>query len=181
MKRKGFYKSNKYPQRTCDFFTVNNGLLSNKAYCLATDKNGNVYIGTEGGLNYTKADGSIGSFKCEAVKTAYTAKDGTVYFAGGKTLYSIANGNISELQSFESPVLDMSGIDDAYLLTADALFKLEDGKFVEFFHNEAAATCLAINNSKITASNPDTLNIVNGKRKHWMTIFPSIQQCPTSK
>ena len=47
MERKGLYKSKKYSQRLCDFYGVNNGLLSDKANCLAADKNGFVYIGTE--------------------------------------------------------------------------------------------------------------------------------------
>ena len=75
--RNGFYKANKFPQRICDYFTADNGLASSKALCLGADKNGVVYIGTDKGLNYTKADGSFGTFACDAVKTIYTAKDGT--------------------------------------------------------------------------------------------------------
>ncbi len=181
MERIGFYKSQKYPQRTCDFFTAANGLLSNKANCLAADKNGNVYIGTDGGLNYTKADGSIGSFKCDAVNVAYTAESGIVYFATDKTVYEVNDGKISTIQSFECKIQDMSGIDEVYLLTECALFKLNNGKFEKFFHNEANATKLACSNVKITASNADTLNIVNGKRKHWMSIFPEHSNMPDFK
>lgn len=179
--RKGFYKSNKYPQRTCEFFTASNGLLSSKANCLAADKNGTVYIGTDGGLNYTKADGSLGAFKCDAVKTAYVAKDGTVYFATDRTVYTAADGKIAELQSFDADLFEFSGISDVYLLAANALYKLEDGSFVRFFHNEANAVNLACSDAKITASNPDTLNIVNGKRKHWMSIFPEHSTMPDFK
>lgn len=181
MNRKVIYKSGKYPQRTCEFYTVNNGLISNKAICLVADKNENVYIGTDGGLNYTKADGSIGAFKCGAVKTSYAAKDGTVYFATDRTVYTAIDGKIAELQSFDADICEMSGIDDVYLLTANALFKLENGEFVRFFHNEAKATNLACTNQKITASNRGTLNIVNGKRKHWMSIFPEHSTMPDFK
>ncbi|MBQ2848807.1 MAG: hypothetical protein IJE74_11175 [Clostridia bacterium] len=181
MKRKGFYKSGKYPQRICDYFTVGNGLLSNKANCLAGGADGTVYIGTDGGLNYTKADGSIGSFKCDAVKTAYSAKDGTVYFATTNTVYAAKSEEITELQSFEGKLFEFSGIDEIYLLAENALYKLENGKFERFFHNEAAATNLACTNNKITASNSKTLNIVNGKRKHWMSIFPEHSTMPDFK
>ncbi len=181
MERKGFYKSNKYPQRICDFYTESNGLLSNKANCLAADKNGNVYIGTDGGLNYTKTDGSIGSFKCDAVKVAYTAKSGVVYFATENTVYTVEDGKISELQSFDAKICDMSGVDDVYLLASDAVYKLDDGKFARYFHNEADATNIACSNTKITASNRDLLNIVNGKRKHWMSIYPEHTNMPEMK
>ena len=136
MERKGFYKSNKFPQRTCSYYKAADGLASDKAYCLASGSDGTVYIGTENGLNYTKADGSFGTFKCDAVKTIYSAKNGSVYFASGNSAYCASNGKITKMQSFESEVRDMSGIDDVYLLTADALYKLEDGKFERFFHNE---------------------------------------------
>lgn len=181
MKRKGFYKSEKYPQRLCDYFTVNNGLLSNKATCLAADGEGTVYIGTDCGLNYTKADGTLGAFKCDAVKTAFTAKCGTVYFATADTVYTAKDGKIEELQTIDSEIMEFSGIDETYLLAANALYKLENGKFERFFHNEAGATNLACTNKKITASNNRTLNIVNGKRKHWMSIFPEHSTMPEFK
>ena len=181
MERKGLYKSKKYPQRLCDFYGVNNGLLSDKANCLAADKNGFVYIGTENGLNYTKADGSFGSFNCGAVNVAFSAKDGTVFFAAENTVYSVADGKISEIQTIDSKIYDMSGIDCVYLLAENALYKLADGKFERFFHNEANATSLACTNEKITSSNNRTLNIVNGKRKHWMSIFSEHSTMPEFK
>lgn len=179
--RKGFYKSNKYPQRTCEFFTAANGLLSDKALCLAAGADGTVYIGTEGGLNYTKNDGSIGSFKCGCVQAAFAAKNGKVYIASGKTLYCADGGKIEELQSFECDILDMSGVNDTYLLTENALYKLDGEKFERFFHNEANAFSLACTDKMIAASNNRTLNIVNGKRKHWMSIFPEHSTMPDFK
>ena len=181
MERKGCYNSKKFPQRTCDYFNAGNGLLSDKAYCLAADKNGVVYIGTEGGLNYTKADGSIGSFPCGAVKTAYTAKNGTVYFATDRTVYSAVDGKIEEIQTFDGDIRAMSGTNEVYLLAENALYKLENGKFERFFHNEANADCLAVSDNKITAANNRALSIVNGKRKHWMSIFPEHSTMPEFK
>lgn len=181
MERKGYYQSKKYPQRTCVFYGVDNGLNSNKAYCLAADKNNNVYIGTEGGLSYTKADGSFGTFACNPVKTIFAAENGIVYFATERTVYTVSDGKIAELQSFDNDICDMSGINDVYLLTSDALYILEDGKFVRFFHNEVNSTKIAINNQKITSANADVLSIVNGKRKHWMSIFPEHSTMPVFK
>lgn len=181
MKRKGYYKNNKYPQRTCSFYGSGNGLASDKAYCLANGADGTVYIGTDDGLNYTKADGSFGTFRCGAVKTLFSAKNGTVYFAADKTVYTAVDGKIAELQRFDAEVCDMSGVDNVYLLAANALYKLEDGKFVKFFHNEVASTKLAINNEKIISANDRTISIVNGKRKHWMTVFPEHSTMPEFK
>lgn len=179
--RKGFYKSNKYPQRICNYFYESNGLLSSEAYCLAADKNGCVYIGTKGGLNYTKADGSIGSFKCDAVKTAYTAKDGTIFFATSDTVYSVADGSIKEIQKIDGEIRDISGTEPVYLLASNALYKFNGDVFERYFHNEADGTSLACLGERIAASNKDTLNIVNGKRKHWMSIFPEHSTMPDFK
>ena len=181
MERKGSYQSKKYPQRICECFGAGNGLLSDKAYCLAADKNGSVYIGTEGGLNYTKADGSFGAFSCGAVKTAYTSKNGEVFFATDKTVYSAVDGKIEEIQTFDDDIRAMSGNEDAYLLTENALYKFEDGKFERFFHNDVDASNLAISGNKITSSNNRALCIVNGKRKHWMSIFPEHSNMPEIK
>ncbi len=168
--RKGFYKSNKYPQRICDYFTADNGLLSSKALCLGADKNGTVYIGTENGLNYTKADGALGSFNCGKVQLIFTAGD-TVYFAAGNELYTAVNGEISHMQSFEDEVIQMSGTDTLYLITPSYLYILNDGKFEKFFQTEFMPTDLAVQGEKITAASGDNFIIVNGKRKHWMSIF----------
>ena len=181
MERKGSYKSKKFPQRTCEYFRSGNGLLSDKANCLACDKNGNVYIGTDGGLNYTKADGTMGSFPCNAVKTAYTSAEGTVYFATENTVYSVNGGKIEEMQSFDGEICAMSGTDGVYLLTSDTLYKLENGKFERFFHNEVDAYCLAVSDTKITSAKNRSLSIVNGKRKHWMSIFPEHSNMPVLK
>jgi len=181
MERKGFYKSNKYPQRTCEYYKSSNGLASDKAYCLAASSDGTVYIGTENGLNYTKNDGTIGTFKCGAVKKLYSAKNGNVYFASENTVYGITEGKIAEIQTFDSKIRDISGVDDIYLLTADILYKFENGKFERFFHNNVDSSMLAINNNKIISANNRTISIVNGKRKHWMTVFPEHSTMPEFK
>lgn len=168
--RKGLYKSNKYPQRFCEYFTADNGLLSSKALCLGADKNGIVYIGTENGLNYTKADGSLGSFNCGKVSAIYAFEE-VVYFACGNELYAVKNGEISLFQTFEDEIITMSGTDELYLITVGYLYKFEDGKFNKFFHTEFMPTDLAIKGEKITAASGSEFSVVNGKRKHWMTMF----------
>lgn len=168
--RKGLYKSNKYPQRFCEYFTADNGLLSSKAICLGADKNGTVYIGTENGLNYTKADGSLGSFNCGKVSAIYAFEE-VVYFACGNELYAVKNGEISLFQTFEDEIITMSGTDELYLITVGYLYKFEDGKFNKFFHTEFMPTDLAIKGEKITAASGSEFSVVNGKRKHWMTMF----------
>ncbi|MBQ7100738.1 MAG: hypothetical protein IJN81_03830, partial [Clostridia bacterium] len=168
--RKGFYKSNIFPQRMCEFFTADNGLLSSKALCLGAGADGTVYIGTESGLNYTKADGSLGSFNCGKVNAIFTF-DGVTYIACGNELYSAKNGEIGLFQSFEDEIITMSGTDTLYLITVGYLYKFEDGKFNRFFHTEFIPTDLAIRGEKITAASGSEFSVVNGKRKHWMTIF----------
>ncbi len=179
MTRKGSYNSKNFPQRTCEYFTTDKGLISDVALCLASDKNGVVYIGTQGGLNYTKADGTFGNFSCGEVKTIFAANDGTVYFASGKTVYTVTDGKISEFKTFDEEVRDISGEDKVYLLTSDNLYHLENGDFARCpFHNETVAVNLACNNQKIMASNITSLNIANGKRMHWMTVIPDHSSMP---
>lgn len=168
--RKGFYKSNKYPQRFCDYFTADNGLLSSKALCLGAGADGTVYIGTDAGLNYTKEDGSLGSFACGKINAIF-AFGGVTYFACGNELYAAKGGEISLFQTFEDEIITMSGTDELYLITISYLYKFEDGKFNKFFHTEFMPTDLAIKGEKITAASGSEFSVVNGKRKHWMTMF----------
>ncbi|MBR3755119.1 MAG: hypothetical protein IKK49_08525 [Clostridia bacterium] len=178
--RKGFYKSNQYPQRFCEFFTADNGLLSSKALCLGAGEDGTVYIGTDAGLNYTKADGSLGSFACGKVNAIFSF-DGVTYFACGNELYAAKNGEIALFQTFEDEIITMSGTDALYLITVGYLYKFEDGKFAKFFHTEFMPTDLAIRGEKITAACGTEFSIVNGKRKHWMTIFHEHSTMPEFK
>ena len=118
--RKGYYKSNKYPQRFCDFFSSANGLLSDKALCLAADSDGTVFIGTESGLNFTKADGTFGTFACGKVTNAH-ADGKNVYFSADKTIYLFNEGKISELQTFEEEITGISGKDTIFVITSISL------------------------------------------------------------
>ncbi len=182
MNRKGSYNSKKFLQRTCEYFTAENGLMSEKALCLASDKNGVVYIGTDLGLNYTKEDGSFGAFSCGKISTIFVSSDGIVYFASDKTLYSAENGKITEVQAFDCEIRDLSGTDKTLLMTADDLYILENGTFKRYdFHNETDGEKLACNENYIMASNGRALNIAQGKRKHWMTVIPDHSSMPEFK
>ncbi len=182
MNRKGSYKSYKFPQRSCEYFTAEKGLISDKALCLGAGKDGTVYIGTDIGINYTKEDGSFGAFQCGEIRTIYTSKDGTVFFASGKTLYTVKDKKISEFQTFDVEIRDLSGDKDVYLMTADDLLILNGAEFVRFdFHNETNGDRLACNSKNIMASNGRSLNIAQGKRKHWMTVIPEHSTMPEFK
>ena len=109
MERKGYYKSRSFPQRNCDFFDGSNGLLADRALCLASGADGTVYIGTENGLNYTKSDGGFGSLACGCVQAINAADDGTIYFASGKIVFCIKNGKICELQILDEDVVAIKG------------------------------------------------------------------------
>jgi hypothetical protein len=92
MERKGVYKSNEFPQRMCEVYTSEKGLLADNALCLSSSKDGTIFIGTEKGLNYTKKDGSFCSFSCGAVNVISEGENGKVFFASTKTVYVFENG-----------------------------------------------------------------------------------------
>ncbi len=182
MERKGSYCSKSFLQKTCEYFTADNGLISSKALCLGCGNDGTVYIGTEAGLNYTKADGTFGAFPLGKIKTIFTSPDGTVYFASGSTVYSALNGKISEVQSFDSEIKGISGDDDVHLLTENGLYILKDGKFGQYyFHNACAGDSLACSKGKFMVAGPNFLNIAQGKRKHWMTVISAYSSMPDFK
>lgn len=182
MTRKGSYLSKTFKQRACEYYNAEKGLMSDKALCLCEGKDGTVYIGTDLGLNFTKADGSFGAFSCGEVKIIYTAPDGTVFFANDKTLYAVNDKKISEFQTFDTKIRDMSCDDEVYLMTENDLLILKDGEFVRFdFHNETKGECLACRNGKIMASNGRSVSMAQGKRKHWMTVVPEHSTMPEIK
>ena len=151
MKRKGNYVSGSFPQRKCEFFTAESGLISSKALCLACTGDGTVYIGTDCGLSYTKADGSFGSFACPPVESIFAAKDGRVFFSCGKTLYIVENGSISEMQSFEDEIVGISGEDRVFLMTPPMLYVLDGGEFVPYLDTEMPAKGLSCGCGRIVS------------------------------
>lgn len=70
-----------------------NGLNSNRAYCLAIDKAGNIYAGTVLGLNIISPNGKIttidksSGLRNRAVESARSDKEGRIWFTNNNTLY----------------------------------------------------------------------------------------------
>ncbi len=181
MNRKGYYKTGKAPQRFCEFITTAQGLSSDKALCLAAGTDGTVYIGTDCGLNYTKADGSFGAFPCGEVKIIFAAKNGKVYFSSGKTLYAAENGKISEMQSFDEDITGISGDERTFLVTSSVIYELVDGKFTGYFGMEMPAQGLTCACGRITSYSGRCLMIFGGKRKNWRCLYPEHTPMPEFK
>lgn len=181
MERRNCYKTGKAPQRFCEFIKTENGLLSDKALCLGKGTDGTVYIGTDSGLNYTKADGSFGSFPCGSISNIYTTASGIVYFTSGKTLYELADGKISEKQTFEEEITGISGDDRTFLITNSLIYELVDGEFKVFFGTEMPAEGLTCACGRIMSYSGRCLMIFAGKRKNWRCLFPEHTPMPELK
>lgn len=181
MKRTATYKLAKAPQRFCEFITAANGLASDKALCLGAGQDGTVFIGTDCGLNYTKADGSFGLFPCGAVSRIFTAKSGKTYFASGKVLYIAENGTIAEMQQFDEDITGISGDDRIFLTTASAIYELVEGAFVRYFGTEMPVEGLAAACGHIMTFSGKVLMIFAGKRKNWRCVFPDNSPMPLFK
>lgn len=181
MNRKGKYLSSNFAQRTCKIFTAENGLLSSKGLCLAVSPDKTVYIGTDCGLNYTKPDGSFGSFACPAVSNIFTHTDGRIFFSCGNTLYLIENDKIREFQTFNEEITGISGEENIFVITPSLLYILENGVFVRYLENEMPAKGLACGCGRIVAVSDRALLVFAGKRKHWMCIFPEHSTMPEFK
>ena len=177
MNRKGFYKSAKFPQRICQFYTSANGMLSDKAFCLAAADDGTVYIGTENGLNYTKKDGTLGSFTCGAVEVIHTAGN-KVYFASENTLFTGSNGKFKELQTFEDKITGISGKENVFLVTSGNIYLLEGSKFNRYHETDLPAEGLCVKNGMIVSFSERSLMIFAGKRKHWRCLYPEHSAMP---
>lgn len=182
MERKGCYRCGKFPQRFCEYYGEKDGLLSDAAFRLACDGAGKVYIGTENGLNYTKDDGSFGSFPCGKIDVIYARRsEGAVYFASDKTVYLFKNGTVSELQTFEERIAGISGEKELFLVTASALYRLEGGEFKFFFPTDLPAEGLECSGGKLVSFSGDRLLIFAGKRKHWMSVYHEHSTMPEFK
>ncbi len=178
MERKGVYKSNKFPQRMCEVYTSEKGLLADNALCLSSSKDGTIFIGTEKGLNYTKKDGSFGSFSCGAVTVIAEGENGKVFFASSKTVYVCENGKIRELQTLEEEVKGITYATETFLITEDNIFRFEDGVFKHFYGNEIKAEGISSAPGRLMANCDTALTVFVGKRKHWMCIFPEHSSMP---
>ena len=178
--RKGFYKTNRFPQKFCDFYYASNGLLSDKALCLGAGNDGTVFIGTDCGLNFTKEDGSFGSFACGSVDMIHVIGE-NVYFTSDKTLYVYNGGKISEVEIFDEKITGISGENELLVITSSMLYRLADGKYAPFYPADLPAQGLKISNGQLISFYNRALCIFAGKRKHWMNIYPEHSTMPEFK
>ncbi|MBR2868727.1 MAG: hypothetical protein IKB88_06670 [Clostridia bacterium] len=181
--RKGSYKSNRFPQRFCDYYGASNGLLSDKALCLAADCDGRVYIGTESGLNFLNFSdngGTFASFACGKVTNAH-ASGKKVYFSAEKTVYVCEDGIIKELKTFDEEIKGIGGKDIIYVITESVLYRLNGDEFIHHHSTDLRAQGLAVSGENIISFSGRSLCILTGKRKHWMCIFPEHSTMPEFK
>ncbi len=89
----------RYHDGTFQNFTTQDGLVSNNTFCLAEDKEGNVWFGTDPG-GTSRYDPSIQSIPVEITVPGFQDGDGNLWFVGG----SIGLGKYDgvHLQTFAS-------------------------------------------------------------------------------
>lgn len=178
MKRKGFYTSGGFLQRSCEIFTAENGLLSSKALCLGTCDDGTVYIGTDCGLNRIDSDGTLTSFPCPAVSNIFVSENGCVFFSCENILYVMQNGKVDEFQTFKDEITGISGEEKIYLATSEMVYVLEENGFVPFLSAEMPAHGLSCGCGRLVSFSGRSLLVLAGKRRHWRCIFPEHSSMP---
>lgn len=178
MKQKGFYTSSSFPQRICEFFTDENGLISKKVTCLFAEADGTVYFGTDSGLTVRNPEKAFTSYPLPAVNYILNTDCG-VLAACGKELYLIKNGEAAFFQAFPCEITGLSLFESTpYLTTPEILYKLENGTFVRSLGADMPLLGLVCGAGKIVTYSSRSLNIYTGKRPHWRCIFPEHSTMP---
>lgn len=178
MKKPTFYLG-EFTQRDKVFITAENGVDVENVKSVAFEGE-TLYIAQPDCL-VEYADGKAKALPVKA-SDLFTRK-GKLYAAIGNSLAEIKKGKVKKIQEFDSPVVDMSiALDDSmWLITEDALYRLDGEEFTRIVDVPEASICLAALDNKakyaetvFVGSTVEGLLSMKGKRRHWSELLPDI-------
>ena len=175
----GTYKTKSFKQRDIRFLTEKDGLIGSKILCIGGDES-SVFVGTDKGLSIISG-GSCSAFPCDGVKCIYTHKDGVIYFACGKVLYTYEKGETKEFASFDENIEGIDGDEKIFAVTKGNIYELRDGRAEWFFDNWRECRGVSVAGDKIREYATDSIMIFPGKRKHWRCIISEHSDMPSFK
>ncbi len=176
-----------FPQRTRRFFGLKDGLPDTEITCLALDKAGRIYAGTEQGLAVSDGDvfcpvtlndaGGINMLFCD--------RDGVVYAASDENLFTVADGVATFVGSFKYTVvqMDYDGDGTLWLLTKNSLYRRIDGAFVLYDEGIEGGCCscmAAFGSGQMYIVNDILLLSLHGKRPRYAGISTYNSDKPTN-
>lgn len=173
--KKGSIASKQFPQRTARFFSTGDGLLSDRALCLAA-KDDMMLIGTDQGLHW-QTDAGFASLACGCVSQICVC-GGKVWFACGAALCKFENGTAATVHTFASDITGLGGDSRLYITTADMLWKWADGEVRPVCGTELPAQGVAAAGDRVVSFSGRSLMLLKGKRAHWRCIFPEHTEMP---
>ena len=171
MKKPTFYLG-EFTQRDKAFITAENGVDVENVLAVAFEGETLYIAQPEGIVEY--ADGKTKLLPIKA-SNLFTRK-GKLYAAIGNSLAEIKKGKAKKIQDFDSPVVDMSiALDDSmWLITEDALYRLDGEEFIRVVDVPEATICLAALDNKakyaetvFVGSTVEGLLSMKGKRRPW--------------
>lgn len=178
MKKPTFYLG-EFTQRDKVFITAENGVDVENVLAIAFEGETLYIAQPEGIIEY--ADGKTKLLPIKA-SNLFTRK-GKLYAAIGNSLAEIKKGKTKKFQDFDAPVVDISVALDGslWLITEEALYRLDGEEFVRIVDVPEASICLAALDNKakyaetvFVGSTVEGLLSMKGKRRHWAELLPDI-------
>lgn len=179
-KSKQTYVTGTYPQHVRRFYSIADGLPSNRVSRMAVDSHGTVWAGTDSGLarlegeRWTVVVGS-GGLPAEPITMLFADRRGGIWTTAGQRMYSTADGLRWHKEGIEEPVqaLAEDGGGKLWALTQLALYvrELDGWKRVTDHSKLVARDLAAFGDSQVFMASDFGLAALFGKRPHWFDMY----------
>ena len=171
--KKPIYKTAPYLQKVMTRYPIDSDIKS-----IAVADDDLLYVASSKGLH--KLENGVWStiLESENITCVYSDKEGRVYAAVGKTLYSVNEKSIKVKYEFENDITAVGGETRLYVLTGRYLFGEYDGKMEFENDTDFESFCVSERNGKVSIANNKIVQRMEGKRKTWRCIFPDYSPMP---
>lgn len=175
-----FYSSGSFEQRTRDYFNAVNGLPADNVLCVAFDKQGRLWAGTDKGAAYFNGTDftAVGLGKAACVGFLLLDDSGVFWAVSGAEIYLLKGTKLVLSFKFDSDVVDIKAYGGAVYALTDSSLYVFNGEWQRYRGIEGSARALAVNDENVYIACDKALHALSGKRKHWKGIYPAFTSMP---
>ncbi|MCQ2471538.1 MAG: hypothetical protein MJ147_05820 [Clostridia bacterium] len=186
--KNGYYVSGRFPQYKKTNFTSDSGLAAAKTNCLAIDKNGTLFAGTDSGLYELSGEKFIPVFDSvinTPVNSITVMECGKLAVCAGKKLYYVDSEAVCFIREFESDLVEVCDKRGKLWVLTEERFAGTDYTAQHDFVNRplegGKGLSTAVSDKEIYVATETNISVIHGKRMEWKNILPQFSDMPKTQ
>ncbi len=176
-----YFSGGSFEQRTRDFFCQASGLPSDNILCVAYDKQGRLWAGTDKGAAYFNGADFTAVYldkSVTAVNRLLLDASGRFWAVAGAKIYLLKGSKFTFSFECDSDVVDIKSNGDMVYALTDCSLYVFGGAWEKFRGVDGGARALAVSDENVYIASDKALHALSGKRKHWKGIYPAFTSMP---